>query len=238
MMSLFQFKEFTVHQDNCPMKINTDGVLLGALADVDSKSRICDIGTGTGVISLMLAQRNQESLIDAVDIDIQASLTASQNFQNSLFRNRLRCHHASFLDFFENHTQYKYDLIVSNPPFFLNSLKSSGEKKNLAKHTDEAFFIDLLRVCAGRLTSSGVIQIVVPVEISVFLQHLAKDYHLCTSEIVLIKSFDNKEAFRHILKFQQQTVNQVAETDFVIYAREKEYSLQYITALKDFFTIF
>lgn len=237
-MSLFYFKEFVINQDNCPMKINTDGVLLGALSDVDSRNKICDIGTGTGVIALMLAQRNSNAVIDAVDVDYQAVDTATLNFENSLFHERLNAYHHSFVEFFELHPQNKYDLIISNPPFFLNALKSSVERKNLARHTDETFFIDFLRISNAHLTSNGIVQLIVPIEISVFIQHLAKDYHLCISEIISVKSFEDKEPFRHILKFQKQPCEKVSETDFIIYAKEKEHSLQYIAALKDFFTIF
>src|SRR5690606_4952240 len=237
-MSLFRFKEFVVNQDNCPMKINTDGVLLGALAEVGSKYKICDIGTGTGVIALMLAQRNHQAIIDAIDVDFHAVDTATHNFENSLFHERLNCHHHSFIEFFELHPQNKYDLIISNPPFFVNALKSSVERKNIARHTDEVFFMDFLRVSANHLTPEGIIQLIVPVEISVFMQHLAKVYHLCVSEIISVKSFEDKEPFRHILKFQKQPCELASETDFVIYVKEKEHSLQYIAALKDFFTIF
>ncbi len=237
-MSLFRFKEFVVNQENCPMKINTDGVLLGALADVDAKDTICDIGTGTGVIALMLAQRNHYALIDALDIDHHAVDAATLNFKTSLFHERLHCYQHSFTEFFELNPQKKYDLIVSNPPFFLNALKSATERKNLARHTNEIFFIDLLRLAANHLSFSGVLQLIVPVEISVFLQHLAKDYHLCISEIISVKSFEEKESFRHILKFQKQPCTTFSETNFIIYAKEKEHSLQYVAALKDFFTIF
>src|SRR5690606_7932234 len=208
------------------------------LADVTAKEKILDIGTGTGVIALMLAQRNHEALIDAIDIDHHAVDTATLNFRGSLFHERLSCYHHSFMEFFELNPLNKYDLIVSNPPFFLNALKSSRERKNIARHTNETFFIDFLRFSANHLNHDGSVQVIVPVEISLFLQHLAKDYHLCVSEIISVKSFEEKEPFRHILKFQKLPCTSLTETDFIIYAKEKEHSLQYISALKDFFTIF
>lgn len=237
-MSVFRFKEFVVSQENCPMKINTDGVLLGALADVGEAKKICDVGTGTGVIALMLAQRNKQAIIDALDIDYRAVDTATQNFENSLFHSRLKCHHHSFVEFFEMHPLKSYDLIVSNPPFFLNALKASSEQKNLARHTDLNFFIELLRVASTHLKPNGALQIIIPLDVSLTVQRLAAGYHLSVSEVIHIKSFSDKDAFRHIIKFSREEIPSFTEQEFVIYAQEKEHSLQYRTALKDFFTIF
>src|SRR6476661_1775560 len=161
-MSLFHFKQFVIDQEKCPMKINTDGVLLGALTNISNTKLICDIGTGTGVIALMLAQRNHDAIIDAVDIDYKAVDTASINFSNSLFHERLYAHHHSFTEYFEMHPDRQYDLIVSNPPFFLNSLKSPEAATNLAKHTNQDFFIDLLRIATMHLTEYGSLSIIVP----------------------------------------------------------------------------
>lgn len=237
-MSLFHFKEFVINQENCPMKINTDGVLLGALADVKDAKQICDIGTGTGVIALMLAQRNHFSKIDAIDIDAKAVNTATLNFNNSLFHERLKCHHHHFEEFFEFHPENKYDLIVSNPPFFLNSLHSPSPSKTLARHTTEKFFVDLLRVSALHLTANGVLQLVVPLDISLLLKHLAEDYHLYNTECIEMKSFEGKNTFRHILKFEKDPSKPLKIADFIIYEKEGEHSLQYIEALRNFFTIF
>src|SRR6476659_4184417 len=109
-MSLFHFKEFVIDQENCPMKINTDAVLLGALADVASAKSILDIGTGTGVIALMLAQRNHEANIHGLDIDTTAFEKSRLNFANALFHERLKAFHFGFKEFFEHHPQNKYDL--------------------------------------------------------------------------------------------------------------------------------
>lgn len=237
-MSLFHFKQFVINQDKCPMKINTDGVLLGALVHFDQAKTICDIGTGTGVIALMLAQRNHEAIIDALDIDHKAIDTASVNFEKSLFHERIHAHHHSFKEYFEMHPDKKYDLIVTNPPFFLNSLKSPEEKNNLAKHTDESFFIELLSIASMHLNENGALGVIVPIEISIFLQNLAEDYHLYYSQCIEIRSYLDKSAFRHILRFQKEKPLQNTIENFVIYEREGEHSIQYKNALKDFFTIF
>jgi tRNA1Val (adenine37-N6)-methyltransferase len=236
-MSLFQFKKFSIDQGNCPMKINTDGVLLGAIANVSKAKKICDIGTGTGVIALMLAQRNLNSYIDALDIDERAVNTAEKNFKNSLFNDRVNAHHYSFVEFFEKNPDHRYDLIVTNPPFFLNALRSPHEKNNIAKHTNEVFFIDLLKIATTHLTKNGSLELIVPIEISEFLQHLAIDYHMHLTSCISVKSYDDKNVFRHILRFQKNIEN-TDFSEFVIYEKEGQHSIQYITALKDFFIIF
>ena len=118
---MFNFKQFSVSQENCPLKINTDGVLLAALANITGKKNIIDIGTGTGVIALMLAQRNPIGIIDAVEIDAEATKTAELNFNNSSFKNRLKAFNQSFEDYFKDNPNKYYDKIVSNPPFFINA---------------------------------------------------------------------------------------------------------------------
>lgn len=237
-MSLFYFKEFVINQENCPMKINTDGVLLGALADVNGAKRVCDIGTGTGVIALMLAQRNHHCKIDAIDIDLKAVNTATENFNNSLFHEQLRCHHHHFIKFFETHPENKYDLIVSNPPFFLNSLHSPSQSKTLARHTTEEFFVDLLRISALHLTEKGILQLVIPLDISMLIRNLAEDYHLYNTECIEMKSFEDKNTFRHILKFERNHLKPLSISDFIIYEKVGEHSLQYKETLRNFFTIF
>src|SRR4051812_18750759 len=112
---MFRFKQFSVDQAGCAMKINTDGVLLGAIAEVESPSTILDIGTGTGVIGLMLAQRFGNARVDAVEIDVSAAKTAGNNFANSSFNNRVTVFPVSIRAFFNEHSGKKYDLIVSNP---------------------------------------------------------------------------------------------------------------------------
>src|SRR3954468_23378981 len=116
---MFQFKQFAVDQTGCAMKINTDGVLLGALATADEPGNILDIGTGTGVIALMLAQRFANATVDAVEIDQQAARTAESNFNNSVFSNRANLYAEAFESYLSR-SDKKYELIVSNPPFYIN----------------------------------------------------------------------------------------------------------------------
>src|ERR1700743_597427 len=121
MKGVFHFKQFAVDQTGCAMKINTDGVLLGALTEADKPETILDIGTGTGVIALMLAQRFTDAKIDTVEIDIDTAQTAERNFKASPFADRLTVYALGFESYFEKYPEKKYDLIVSNPPFYIDS---------------------------------------------------------------------------------------------------------------------
>jgi tRNA1Val (adenine37-N6)-methyltransferase len=140
MGSLFKFKKFEVEQSGCPMRINTDGVLLGVIAEHSAPSRILDIGTGTGVIALMLAQRYENAFVDAVEIDPSAANRASLNFNTSIYAARMAAHGIAI----EDYTPIdRYDLIVSNPPYFVNDLKSTEVRKGIARHAHEDFLIFL-----------------------------------------------------------------------------------------------
>src|SRR5260370_18448549 len=157
MPGIFKFKQFDVDQRGCAMKINTDGVLLGALVDASDPKTVLDIGTGRGVIALMLAQRFNDAHIDAVEIDPIAAQTAERNFNNSLFSQRLNIYPIGFEQFFDQHPGKKYDLIISNPPFFITSLKSPKANKELSKHTDEDFFKNLISVLSQHLLFDGLV---------------------------------------------------------------------------------
>ena len=153
----FQFKEFTIEQDRCAMKIGTDGVLLGAWASVkDNTFSILDIGAGTGVIALMLAQRSQAELIDALEIDEDAYEQCVDNFENSPWGDRVFCYHADLDEFTEEFEDETYDLIVSNPPFFEPSLaEETPEARKKARFYDALPFEDLLKNTAQLLSKKG-----------------------------------------------------------------------------------
>lgn len=234
---MFQFKQFSVDQSNCAMKINTDGVLLGALAEGHDPASILDIGTGTGVIALMLAQRFGSAKIDAVEIDELAANTAERNFQNSSFANQLAIYTLGFEDFFERYSDKQYDLIVSNPPFYINSLLSPGEKKKLAKHAGSHFFRDLLIGVSKHLSKQGACWLILPPQTVEVVETLAVDVGLCINKLIHIKSFAGKERHREIIVLSSIKYN-IMEEQFVIYESEGVYTQQYKNTLKDFFIIF
>ncbi len=158
----FHFKKFTIRQDKCAMKVGTDGVLLGAWTSVTNCKTILDVGTGTGLIALMLAQRSKAQ-IDAIDIEQDAFVQASENVAASPFYEQIKICHQSFDDFtlIPDHT---YDLIVCNPPFFFKSLNSPDNKRNIARHTEGFSYMDLIEKGKSLLNPKGRISLIIPFE--------------------------------------------------------------------------
>jgi tRNA1Val (adenine37-N6)-methyltransferase len=157
----FCFKRFTIRQDSCAMKVGTDGVLLGAWVDVGACRRALDVGAGTGLIALMMAQRNEAMQVDGVEIDPDASRQAAANAAASPFAARVRLYHEAFSRFASVATQ-PYDLIVSNPPYFVRSLQCPDEKRRLARHDDELSLARLLAGSLPLLTPGGRIALILP----------------------------------------------------------------------------
>lgn len=219
------------------MKINTDGVLLGALSNADQPKTILDIGTGTGVIALMLAQRFNDALIDAVEIDEIAAETAKHNFEASPFVDRLNLYADDFEEYFNKHPEKKYDLIVSNPPFYINALESPTANKTLAKHADEHFFETLIVSAGKHLTNMGEFWLILPLQTAQLVKVIAVDCGLSLKQAINVLSYPDSEQHREILVFTLSAEKKMDEW-FVIYDEPKVYSQQYQEVLKPFFTIF
>ncbi len=233
---MFHFKQFSVDQTNCAMKINTDGVLLGAISSAENPKTILDIGTGTGVIALMLAQRFPDAQIDAVEIDLPSAEKAKQNFTNSVFADRLQIYPISIQNFWLQKQHQQYDLIVSNPPFYLDTLTSPKENKTLAKHAELGFFEDLLNQIPNYLSAKGNFTIILPVKTASIIKNMVQEQLFLNREIS-ISSFENEMPHRQILSFG---VNQtkIEHTSFTIYKSQKVYSDEYQNLLKNFLIIF
>ncbi|RZL47449.1 MAG: methyltransferase domain-containing protein [Pedobacter sp.] len=230
-MSIFKFKQFEVDQTGCAMKINTDGVLLAALAESENPKRILDIGTGTGVLALMMAQRFPSAKIEAVEIEELASATAGRNFQDSVFYERLAIRNIAIEQY---ETIEKYDLIISNPPYFVNDLKNPEEKKGIARHTREQFFGDLIAKIDSVLKASGSFWFILPVKQAEFLITKAIHFNFNAAKIIQLHSDISKPAFRYIVSLDKDSVETVIE-HFYIYESEKIYTTAYKKLLKDFF---
>ena len=235
--NIFKFKQFEVDQSGCAMKINTDGSILGALAGGQDPSRILDIGAGTGVVALMLAQRFQEAQVDAVEIEEVAAATAERNFRGSVFSNRLKLFPVAFQEFFSINTESRYDLIVSNPPFFLDSLKNPDKNKQTARHTTNDFLEALVKLSAKHLNEDGVLTLILPPSTYLICRELAEAEGLYLAEQIDIKSFVDSEVHRKLVSFSFQEQAPSYST-FVIYASRNQYSGQFVNALGSFFTIF
>ena len=234
MGSLFRFKQFSVDQSGCAMKINTDGVLIGGIVTADAPSRILDVGTGTGVIAMMLAQRFPAAQVEAVEIDASAASTAEKNFAASPFSARLAVHTGDILNF---ETAFGYDLIISNPPFFVNDLKNPEAAKRLARHADADFFVGLLRKVAGLLNPGGECWLILPVKQAEALVVQAVLYKLFPRRIIHVHSDESKPEIRQVICFSFANTAVVHE-DFYIYAAQGLYTEAYTSLLKDFFLAF
>ncbi|MGH2624866.1 MAG: tRNA1(Val) (adenine(37)-N6)-methyltransferase, partial [Sphingobacterium sp.] len=231
MGNIFQFKQFSVDQNNCAMRINTDGVLLGALATAENPARILDIGTGTGVIALMLAQRYEKAAVFAVEIDSLAAKQAEKNFDNSPFSTRLTLTHS---DVFQYQVRSPFDLIISNPPFYTNSLHNPDPRKKVAKHTDKDFFCNLLEFAQKNLQPLGLLQIIVPDDLLELLVEESDKNHLYLTHKLAIRSFAQSNVIRYILSFCPSKKTMILD-EFVIYQEKSIHSEAYITLLKPYF---
>lgn len=235
MGSVFRFKQFQVDQQGCAMKINTDGVLLGATVMHTQPADILDIGTGTGVIAMMLAQRFDQAKIDAVEIDSSAAATAGKNFLDSPFKDRTAIYPVPFEQF---ETDSLYDLIVSNPPYFVNDLKNPEKRKEIARHTHEDFFDLLLRKAVKLLKDTGALWLILPVKQAEKVIVNAVLHKLYPSKVIHIYSDKDKAAFRQIICLDFAGHRPLAEEHIYIYAAEGVYTDQYKELLRDFFLAF
>ncbi len=230
----FQFKEFKVEQDRCAMKVGTDGVLLGAWVEVlDEVNSILDIGTGTGVIALQLAQRSEAEVIDAIEIEANAFEQAVDNFENSEWADRLYCYHASLQDFVGEMDE-KYDLIVSNPPYYNDTFKDLDKKRALARHTEGLSFEALLSGIAQLLCDDGTAAFIIPYKEENNFLELGKKMKLYPSKISRYSGHLNSELKRSLIQLKNQETTVIEETFFLEYSRH-EYSDHYKNLVKDFY---
>lgn len=235
-MSKFQFKQFSIQQDRCAMKVGTDGVLLGAWAPIDHKPySVLDIGAGTGLIALMLAQRSQAEQIDAIEIDENAFEQCVDNFENSPWNDRLFCFHASLDDFMEDLEDEAYDLIVSNPPFYSEDFKTDNESRDLARFQDALPFEDLVEAASVLLSETGVLAVIVPYKEEARFIALAKEYDLFPLRITRVKGTPTAEIKRSLLAFSFTEIADSPINELIIETARHQYTEDYIALTKDFY---
>lgn len=236
--SHFRFKQFTVRQDQCAMKVCTDACVLGAWAEVADADRILDIGAGTGLLSLMVAQRNSYAMIDAVEIDAEAFYQAGENVEQSPFHDRIKLFHSAVQEFTSDHL---YDVIITNPPFFQSDLLSPIDKKNMAHHAKSLDFEELLAAIARLLQPEGKFNILFPVdEGNQFWVKAEKAGWALTRKLTLFHQED-KKAFRVLMTFQRgELVHNVnVENDMRIYEKDgTTYDPDFKALLKEFYLKF
>ncbi len=231
--SYFKFKQFTINQDKCAMKVTTDACLFGALV-AESKLKISnclDIGTGTGLLSLMLAQKNEMAKFDALEIDTAAATQAGENFSASSWVERITIFNEDILTF---KPVKKYDCIISNPPFFEDDLKSKDDAKNKAKHSNSLSLIQLLHVAETHLTADGFFAVLLPFHrVSYFIEEAAKiSLHL--SRQVLVKQTLKHKFFRGILYFKKKE-KKLNSRELIIKELDDNYTPGFVEALKDYY---
>lgn len=231
---MFQFKQFTIQQDKCAMKVGTDGLLLGAWAPLEHNPySIFDIGAGTGLIALMLAQRSHAEQIDAIEIDDDAYEQAVDNFENSPWGDRLFCYHAG-LDEFMDEPEDEYDLIVSNPPFYTDGYFSGDEQRDKARFTESMPFEDLLEASALLLSEEGVLAVIIPFKEEEHFITLAKQEELYPFKITRVKGTPTTEMKRSLIAFSRIEKETLID-ELVIETARHQYTDEYIELTKDFY---
>jgi tRNA1Val (adenine37-N6)-methyltransferase len=233
----FQFKQFRIIQERSAMKVGVDGVLLGAWADTSGAERILDIGTGTGLIALMMAQKNSLARIDAIEIDPEALKEALLNFQQSPWNDRIHLEMCSFQELVVQ-TNLKYDLIVSNPPFFANGVKAPLENRAQARHTDSLPLDVLISGAARLLTQNGKIAIVHTIESIQEIKHLAGLNNLWISRLCLVKPNPQKPDFRILVELTNRACITQNENLMIEFEKHFDYTPEYKALTQDFYLKF
>jgi tRNA1Val (adenine37-N6)-methyltransferase len=217
------------------MKIGTDGVLLGAWTPIENQpNTILDIGTGTGIIALMLAQRSDAQQIDALEIDENAYEQAVDNFENSQWSDRLFCFHAG-LDEFVEEPEQEYDLIISNPPFYTDDFRSENEQRDLARFQEAMPFEDLVEAAALLLSETGIFSVIIPFKEEEKFIALANEYDLFPIKITRVKGTPTSEIKRSLLAFRKYELPVLLADELVIETSRHQYTAEYIALTQDFY---
>jgi tRNA1Val (adenine37-N6)-methyltransferase len=234
-MSYFSFKQFTIYQDKCAFKVGTDGVLLGACADVSNTKAILDIGTGTGLISLMIAQRCNAQIV-AIEPGLDSFEQASQNIKSSKWADRIQVKNIDLQNY--NSSGLKFDLIVSNPPYFVDSLKNPDRRKAVSRHNDTLTNRDLLSGASGLLSETGKLQVIMPyAEGYVFIAEAA-EYGLFCNNILKIRPLPTSEIRRLIITFSGQRTQTTESFLTIEHGKRHEFTEEYMNLTKDFYLKF
>lgn len=232
---MFTFKKFAISQDKCAMKIGTDGVLLGAWTPIlNNPYSILDIGTGTGLLSLMMAQRSNAEQIDGVEIDDEAHEQAVENFENSPWADRLFCYHAD-LESFAHEIDDEYDLVISNPPFYSEDYKSNDPQRDKARFQDSLPFELLIEVVEHFLSEKGIFSIIVPFKEEGNLMQLASEYNLYPIKVTRVRGNQHAEIKRSLIAFSREITLQIPLDELIIEVERHQYTPEFTELLQDFY---
>lgn len=230
----FSFKQFNVQQDRCAMKIGTDGVLLGAWTPlINNPYNLLDIGAGTGILSLMLAQRSNLEQIDAIEIDEGAYEQCVENFEASPWSDRLFCFHAG-LDEFVDDPEDEYDLIISNPPFYTDTFKSENTQRDIARFEDALPFEELIEAADLLLSDNGIFSVIIPYKEETKFVSMCKELELFPLKITRVKGTPTAEIKRSLLAFTRIEQTPIID-ELTIEILRHQYTPEYIALTEDFY---
>jgi len=230
----FSFKQFTIYQDKAAFKVGTDGVLLGASAHISDARRILDIGTGTGLIAIMLAQRCEAEIV-AIEPDYDSYIQCNENVSLCRWKERIRVENSTLQDY---HPDGKFDLIVANPPYFSDSLKNPDPRKSESRHNDSLTNDELLKGVSRLMEEFGRLQVIMPyVEGNIFIAEAA-DYGLFCHNILKIRPLPTSEIRRMIVTFSKQ--RQIPAENFLTieHGKRHEFTEEYKKLLSEFYLKF
>jgi len=234
---MFHFKKFSVDDSRAAMKIGTDAVLLGAWAPCATETRILDIGTGSGILALMMAQRNPGVPVDAVEIDDEAAASAARNARLSPWNGNINVINSS-LQLFAPGKQHAYSLIICNPPFFTNALKAPDRARNTARHNDSLPVNELLFITSQLLNENGRAAFILPAADAGNWLEVAAGCNLHLSHRTLVHSYPDREPHRALLSFSRTRQASIAENEICIYSGRNTYSTEYKELTRDFYLKF
>lgn len=233
----FQFKEFKVHQDKTAMKIGTDGVLLGAWCSIDDfPDAILDVGSGTGIIAMMLAQRSDSMTIDAVEIDENGYEQSVENFEQSDWGDRLYCYNSSFQEFADEiaEEQETYDLIVTNPPFYTDDFETKNAARNKARFVSSLPFEDLIKNAVKILSEDGKFSLIVPFKEEQEIIRLSNAHSLFLNRKCTVQGNPKSEIKRVLLEFSFRQAEIISE-HLIIEIERHQYTKEYMNLTKNFY---
>jgi tRNA1Val (adenine37-N6)-methyltransferase len=225
---------FAIQQDRCAMKVGTDSVLLGAWCPIENNPfSVLDIGAGTGILSLMIAQRSNAEQIDALEIDEDAYEQCVENFENSPWGDRLFCFHAG-LDEFVKEPEDEYDLIISNPPFYAEDYKSENEQRDLARFQDALPFENLIEAADLLLSENGIFAVIIPYKEEEKFINMCAEVELYPVKVTRVKGTPITEIKRSLLAFKRNECN-LSAGELIVEINRHEYTDDYINLTKDFY---
>ena len=232
---MFQFKQFNINQERCAMKIGTDAVLLGAWCPINNNPfSILDIGAGTGILSLMLAQRSNAQQIDAIEIEENAYEQCVENFEASHWGDRLFCYHASLNDFI-NEPEDQYDIIISNPPFYSEDYKTDNSQRDLARFQDALPFEELVKATTLLLSENGIFAVIIPFKEENRLLNLCAQAELFPIKMTRVKGTPTGPIIRSLIAFKRYELPVLSANELVIETSRHVYTEAYTKLTRDFY---